>query len=93
MVLVLKGINEKIPNDTHWHKTLLETAFGRNAQNIVILRPDIKEQMEKYMYFRHFIRHSYSSELEWDEMEMLVKNIEKIWAAIKADFELFIKNN
>jgi hypothetical protein len=45
------------------------------------------------MYFRHFIRHSYSSELEWSEMEMLVKNLEEIWKIVKDDFESFIKNN
>jgi hypothetical protein len=52
-----------------------------------------KEQMEKYMYFRHFIRHSYSSELKWSEMETLARNLEEIWIIIKTDFESFIKNN
>jgi hypothetical protein len=49
--------------------------------------------MEKYMYFRHFIRHSYGSELKWSEMETLVKNLDEMWKIIKTDFELFIKNN
>jgi len=43
------------------------------------------------MYFRHFIRHSYSSELKWSEMETLVKNLEETWEKIKADFESFIR--
>ena len=93
VILFLKSINEKVPNDSRWHKTLFEITFGQNSQNIAILRPDIKEQMEKYMYFRHFIRHSYSSELKWNEMEPLVKNLEEIWETIKIDFKLFIKNN
>jgi hypothetical protein len=92
-ILFLKSINEKVPNDGQWHKTLFEIMFGQNSKNIIILRNDIKKQMEKYMYFRHFIRHSYSSELKWDEMEMLVKNLDDIWKIIKNDFELFIKNN
>jgi hypothetical protein len=33
------------------------------------------------------------SELEWSEMEMLVKNLEETWKIVKDDFELFIKNN
>jgi hypothetical protein len=93
IILFLKSINEKAPNDIRWHKTLFEITFGENSRNIVILRPDIKEQMEKYMYFRHFIRHSYSSELKWNEMETLVKNLGEIWKKIKIDFELFIENN
>jgi hypothetical protein len=67
--------------------------FGQNLENVIILRNDIKGQMEKYMYFRHFIRHSYSSELKWSEMETLVKNLDEMWKIIKTDFELFIKNN
>ena len=93
VILFLKSINEKVPNDMRWHKTLFEITFGRNSQNVVIFRPDIKEQMEKYMYFRHFIRHSYSSELKWNEMETLVKNLEEIWKIAKEDFALFIKNH
>ena len=93
VVLFLKSISEKVPNDIRWHKTLFEIIFGQNPQNIVILRDSIKEQMEKYMYFRHFIRHSYSSELKWSEMEILVKNLEEIWKTVKNDFESFIKNN
>jgi hypothetical protein len=93
VVLFLKSINEKILNDSKWHKTLFEIIFGSNSKNIAILRNDIKDIMEKYMYFRHFIRHSYSSELDWNEMEPLVKNLDEIWEKIKIDFESFIKNN
>jgi hypothetical protein len=93
VILFLKDVQEKLPNNSRWHKTLFEIMFGQNSKNIVVLRSDIKEQMEKYMYFRHFIRHSYSSELKWNEMETLVKNIEEIWEIIKIDFELFLKNN
>jgi uncharacterized protein (UPF0332 family) len=92
-MLFLKNAHEKIPNDSRWHKTLFEIMFGQNSKNIMVLRSDIKEQMEKYMYFRHFIRHSYSSELKWSEMEILVKNLDEMWKIIKVDFELFIKNN
>jgi hypothetical protein len=93
VILFLKNIHEKVPNDSRWHKTLFEITFGQNSRNIKILRNDIKEQMEKYMYFRHFIRHSYSSELVWSEMEVLVKNLDEMWKIIKTDFELFIKSN
>ena len=93
VLLFLKSISEKVPNDTKWHKTLFEIIFCQNSKNTAIIRYDIKEQLEKYMYFRHFIRHSYSSELKWSEMEILVKNLEEIWKIVKDDFELFMKNN
>ena len=93
VILFIKNMNEKVPDDNRWHKTLFEYIFGQNSKNLTILRNDIKGPMEKYMYFRHFIRHSYSSELKWSEMETLTKNLEEIWKIIKEDFEIFIQNN
>ena len=93
IILFFKYINEKLPNDIKWHKTLFEMAFGSNSKNINILQEVIKEKLEKYLYFRHFIRHSYSSELDWELMGPLVKEIENIWQSIRNDFEIFIKNN
>jgi hypothetical protein len=68
-------------------------AFGSNSRNIHVIRDDIKQKWETYLLFRHFIRHSYSSELDWQEMAPLIKEIDNIWEIIKTDFELFVKNN
>ena len=93
IVLLLKYKNEKLPNDIRWHRTLFEMAFGVNSNNIKIINDDIKKKLEKYLLFRHFIRHAYSSELDWNEMGPLIKEIENIWKIIKNDFDVFIKNN
>ena len=93
IILLFKYMNEKLPNDLRWHKTLLEMAFGANPKNVIIFNDKIKINLEKYMSFRHFIRHSYSSELDWMIMGPLVIEIESIWQIIKADFETFIENN
>jgi hypothetical protein len=93
IVLFFKHINEKLPNDLKWHKTLFEMAFGKNSKNIKVLRENIKDKLEKYLFFRHFIRHSYSSELDWNLMGLLIKEVENIWNIIKDDFEMLIENN
>ena len=93
IILFFKYANEKLPNDLKWHKTLFEMSFGNNSKNIKIISDDIKNELEKYLLFRHFIRHAYSSELDWNEMGSLIKEIENIWKIIKTDFEEFIKNN
>jgi hypothetical protein len=49
--------------------------------------------MEDYLSFRHFIRHSYSSELEWNQMELLVNELEEIWKIIKENFNNIINEN
>ena len=93
IVLFFKYVNEKLPNDHKWHKTLFEMAFGNNLRNITIIRNDIKKKVEEYLLFRHFIRHSYSSELKWSQMKPLINELNEIWKLIKTDFEIFIKNN
>ncbi|MDR1150457.1 MAG: hypothetical protein LBJ93_02395 [Clostridiales bacterium] len=92
-VLFFKHLNEKIPNNFKWHKTLFEMMFGDNSKNIRIVRDEIKKKLERYLLFRHFIRHSYSSELDWNYMSPLIINLEDTWKIIKDDFDSFIKNN
>ena len=92
VLLIFKNLKEELPNDFNWHKTLFEMAFGINSKNIII-RLDIKEQVRNYLHFRHFIRHAYSSELEWIKMKVLINELEEIWKIIKEDFELFIQDN
>jgi len=93
IVLFFKHINEKLPNDLSWHKTLLEMAFGTNSQNIKIFRNDIKEKLDDYLSFRHFIRHTYSSELRWDVMKPLINEIDDVWQIVKIDFKNLTENN
>jgi len=93
IVLIFKYFNEKIPNDLRWHKTLLEMAFGTNSKNIHVLNEELKNKLDEYLSFRHFIRHSYSSELDWKVMGPLVKEVDKTWIRIKTDFDTFIEKN
>ena len=92
IVLLFKYLAEKLPNDFRWHKTLLEMAFGANPKNIKIFGED-KKLLNDYLSFRHFIRHSYSSELDWKIMKPLVNEIECIWQNLKTDFGTFMENN
>ena len=93
IIIFFKSMGEKLPNDIHWHKTLFEMAFGNNSRNVKIINDDKKEKLEEYLSYRHFIRHSYSSELKWSEMASLVKELDEIWKEIKIDFKCFIDNN
>ena len=90
IVLFFKNISESIPSDYKWHKTLFEMTFGNNSKKISIIRNDLKIKLEEYLLFRHFIRHSYSSELNWNQMKPLVNGLDEIWKTIKTDFEFFM---
>ena len=93
LILFFKYLNEKLPNDTKWHKTLFEMAFGNNSQNIRIFDDEVKKDLEKCLLYRHFIRHSYSSELDWEQMKPMVNGLDEIWNKIKRYFNKLLKNN
>jgi hypothetical protein len=71
----------------------LEISFGQNTREFKIFNDEIKIMLNKYLNFRHFIRHSYSSELKWNDMEQLVNDIEEAWKQIKEGFINFINSN
>jgi hypothetical protein len=90
--LIVKLYDKKLPNDIKWHMELLETAFIPNENRKEILNIDLQETLEEYLKFRHFVRHSYGFQLEWERMEDLVTGINTIWDKVKDNVTAFIEN-
>jgi len=67
-------------------------AFGNNSQNIRIFGDEIKKDLEKCLLYRHFIRHSYSSELNWEQMKPMVNGLNDTWNKVQIYFENFIED-
>jgi hypothetical protein len=91
--LVIKFYDRRLPRDTKWHMELLETAFIPNKNRKEIFRNELQKTLEEYLQFRHFVRHSYGFQLEWERMESLIANIVDIWALMKEDINLFVVSN
>jgi hypothetical protein len=91
--LLIKFYDNKLPNDTKWHMELLEKAFIPNEKRKEIFRIEFQEKLEEYLKFRHFIRHSYGFQLEWERMEDLVNGISDYWKTLKENINIFIENN
>jgi hypothetical protein len=50
------------------------------------------EILEPYLGFRHFFRHSYTFEIDWQKLKPLVENVEVVLRGFRADLEdLFSK--
>jgi hypothetical protein len=93
VLLIFKNSGESVPNDVQWHKTLFEKAFEQNDKRTRIFANDYKEQLEEYLSFRHFIRHSYGSEIEWNRLKPLIDYSEELWEKVKKDFYQCIAKN
>jgi hypothetical protein len=93
VLLIFKNIGENIPNDLQWHKELFEKTFETTDKRTIIFRNEYKEQFADYLSFRHYIRHSYGSELDWKRLKPLINNADALWKIIEKDIEQFIENN
>jgi hypothetical protein len=81
--LIIKFYDPELPNDTKWHMALLEKAFTANENRKEICNIELQGTLEEYLKFRHFVRHSYGFQLDWERMEDLVKGINTIWDEVK----------
>ena len=93
ILLILKTIEENIPNDLNWHKKLLEQTFISNDKRTFIFTNECKEKLFDYLSFRHYFRHSYGHEIDWKRLNPLINGVEDFWKIIEQDFKIFIENN
>ena len=55
-----------------------------------ILRKQTVGIIEPYLGFRHFFRHSYTFEIDWQKLKPLVENIETALREFRTDLEDFL---
>jgi hypothetical protein len=73
---IAKEIDKKMPTGEAWHNQLLEQMIrpiGKRTQ--AVLSADTYKDLEEYLGFRHFSRHAYAFDLEWQLMKDLVERI------------------
>ncbi len=92
LLIIAKNIDKKKPSDINWHKSLLLQMIKENESRKPVLSEEMKDELTKYLIFRHFYRHSYSFHLEWEEMEKLVKQIHQVWRKFKTEILSFLSN-
>jgi hypothetical protein len=88
---IAKEIDGKMPKGETWHSQLLEQMIkptGKRTQ--AVLSNDTYKDLEEYLGFRHFSRHAYAFDLEWQLMKDLVKRIEDVKKRTLDEIKLFI---
>ena len=90
--LIIKFYDTELPNDIKWHMELLEKAFVSNENRKKIFNIELQQPLDEYLKFRHFVRHSYGFQLDWERMEDLVMGMNDIWDKIQRDVNAFVKD-
>ena len=63
---------------------------SENGMRNEIINEELYLKLREYATFRHFYRHAYSFQLNWEKMKTLVDNIHNIWQEVKQSLEDFI---
>ena len=89
--IIAKNIDNNVPSGNKSHQELLHQMSSKNENRNEIINEELYMQLREYATFRHFYRHAYSFQLNWNKMKPLVENIHKVWKEVKEDLENLIK--
>ena len=87
---ILKQIlNERgasISKSNSWHSDLLAIAVDNG-----IITGNTKQQLNKYLGFRHFYRHAYSFVIKLEKLTPLAKCVFDVYSSFEKEIEIFLK--
>ncbi len=84
---VLKYKNISVPGSSTWHKDLVSIASSNK-----ILTETTFNELQNFLFFRHFFIHGYAIKLDPEQLLPLVESAETTFEAFKNEIEAFLKN-
>lgn len=88
--IIAKNIDNNIPIGNKSHQELLHQMASENIKRDEIIDEELYFKLKEYATFRHFYRHAYSFQLNWEKMKPLINNIHIVWKNTKCSLEKFI---
>ena len=88
--IIAKNVDNNVPMGNKSHQELLHQMASENEMRNEILNEELYSELKEYVTFRHFYRHAYSFQLNWEKMKPLVDGIHIIWKDVKKSLQDFI---
>ncbi len=88
--IIAKNIDGIVPNGNKSHQELLHQMASENSKRNEILNEKLYLKLREYATFRHFYRHAYSFQLNWEKMSPLIDNLQMVWNEVKLNLKNFI---
>lgn len=76
-------------NSEKSHSELLTVMSMKTDKRDAVISEQSKNELSDYMKFRHFFRHSYSYDIDWEKIKPLLNNIQKNWEQVHNEIEAF----
>jgi len=88
--LIAEFVDESEPRGAAWHSDLLsQMALELRGLRPAVLTAELASVLEDYLEFRHFFRHSYGFDLDWDELKPKVEKLKPTFEKLEATFQQF----
>ena len=91
--IIAKNIDKDMPTGNKSHQELLHQMASETANRREVINEKIYLSLREYATFRHFYRHAYSFQLNWEKMKPLVKSLMNVWSEVKLSLKNFININ
>lgn len=89
--IIAKNIDRNVPSGNKSHQELLHQMASENGFRSEVISEDLYLKLREYATFRHFYRHAYSFQLNWEKMKPLVDNISSVWEETKNAMLIFFR--
>lgn len=88
--IIAKNIDKEVPSGNKSHQQLLHQMASENDYRKEIIGEELYVRLKEYATFRHFYRHAYSFQLNWEKMKPLIDNLFDVWNETKKGLENFV---
>ena len=85
--IIAKNIDENVPKGNKSHQELLHQMASENEKRDAVIDEELYYILREYATFRHFYRHAYSFQLNWEKMKPLVEEVFDVWQKLKVLLE------
>lgn len=65
---------------------------SENGRRNELINEELYIELREYATFRHFYRHAYSFQLNWNKMKPLVDNVHSVWEKVKMSLNSLLNN-
>ncbi len=89
-IQIEKHYDKDFYESASWHKDILKNIQQSTKKRKSIITCETGTRLAEYLMFRHFFRHAYGFQLDWNKMKHLVNNIDSLWADLKREIENFL---
>ena len=80
---IAKELDEMLPEGSGTHKKLLLQMATANSNREAVISDEMQTVLEQYLSCRHFFRHAYSFQLNFNKIKPLLDQMSDTWNELK----------